>query len=156
MRCPPALRGCQFAILVYKTVFDHPVLHNILHGTHPADRTDIVTGCGISLSLIIHTNIYQLLSIVGILVRRCLDIGIDLGFQRFCGLIHLGLTGRNRTVCGIDLLGNIRHILCGHLAQGGHICCSILAELLHFFCRILPVQSHLLREPGTHRPVFFL
>ena len=121
MRCPPALRGCQFAILVYKTVFDHPVLHNVLNGTHPADGTDILSGCGISLSLIIHTNIYQLLRIVGILVRRCLDIGIDLGFQRFRCLIHLRLTGRNCTVRGIDLLGDIRHILRGHLAQGGHI-----------------------------------
>ena len=121
MRHAPAFRSYKVAVLVCVTIFDHPVLHDILHGTHPADRTDIVTGCGISLPLIIHTGIYQLLCIVGILVRRCLDIGIDLGFQHFRSLIHLGLTGRNRTICGIDLLGDIRHILRGHLAQDRHI-----------------------------------
>ena len=121
MRHAPAFRSYKVAVLVCVTIFDHPVLHDILHGTHPADRTDIVTGCGISLSLIIHTGIYKLLCIVGIFICRCLDVGIDLGFQRFCSLIHLGLTGRNRTVCGIDLLGDIRYILCGHLAQGCHI-----------------------------------
>ena len=121
MRHAPAFRSYKVAVLVCVTIFDHPVLHDILHGTHPADCTDIVACREIGLPGIIHTSIYQLLCIVGIFVRRCLDIGIDLGFQRFCGLIHLGLTGRNRTICGIDLLGDIRHILRGHLAQDRHI-----------------------------------
>ena len=134
MRHTPALRRSNVAVFVHIAGIQIPVLHDILHGTHSADGSDIVACRAIGFSGIIHTSIHQLLRIVGIFVRRCLDIGINLGFQRFCGLVHFCLIRSNGTVGGIHFLRDISHILRS----------------------LFPMKCHLLREPGTHRPVFLL